>query len=81
VPPAFDAQGESVLKAFTQQTSFEEDIVGKNIILVDKDASHVTDAQFGVQSWAFADGSTLSIVGIIPIAAQTGFQNSVHAGS
>jgi hypothetical protein len=67
VPQNFNSLADTVLQDFVHATAhFEVDIVGKNIVVIDTDVSHITNSNFGLQSWNMADGSTLTIVGIIP---------------
>jgi hypothetical protein len=75
-PSAFDAQADAILQGFVSNTpNFEEDLAGQHVLLVDKNPGDIANSHFGSLSWTFADGSSLTIVGIMPAAAQTG----VHA--
>ena len=75
-PSAFDAQADSILQGFmVSNHNFEEDLVGQHVTLVDKNSADVANSHFGSMSWSFADGSILTITGIIPSAVQAG----VHA--
>jgi hypothetical protein len=66
----FDSAANTSLLAFVQATPhFEVDVVGENVIVIDTNVSHITNSNFGFQSWNLADGSTLTIVGIIPHSA------------
>jgi hypothetical protein len=55
----------------------EEDLAGQNVILIDKNPGDIANSHFGSLSWTFADGSTLTIIGIMPTTAHAG----VHATS
>jgi hypothetical protein len=58
---------EKIVEAFIQSTpSFEIAISGSNVLIVDTKISDAQSADFGVRTWDLSDGSTLSIVGIIP---------------
>jgi hypothetical protein len=66
-PHNFNSLGDAVLQDFVHATAhFEVDILGKNIVVIDTDVSHITNSNFALQSWNMVDGSTLTIVGIIP---------------
>lgn len=66
----FDSAANASLLAFVHATPhFEVDVVGENVIVIDTNVSHMTNSDFGVQSWNLADGSMLTIVGIIPHSA------------
>jgi hypothetical protein len=72
-PPMFNAQANDTLQAFELLTpNLEADFVGRHAILIDKNPSDAASVHFGSESWAFSDGSTLTIVGILPIAVHTG---------
>jgi hypothetical protein len=63
----FDSAANASLLEFVQATPhFEVDVVGENVIVIDTNVSHITNSNFGFQSWNLADGSMLTIVGIIP---------------
>jgi len=58
---------EQTLEAFLQNTkSYEVDRSGAHIIIIDTNLADAKSAGFGVETWDMGDGSTLSIVGIIP---------------
>ncbi len=66
-PPLFDANANAILQAFMAATPrIEEDVVGKHVIVVDTNPADLASSHIGSQTWAFTDGSTLTIVGIIP---------------
>jgi hypothetical protein len=70
--PVFDAQASVILEAFIVATpSVEEEEVGKHVILMDKNPADLSSGHVTSQSWAFTDGSTLTIVGIIPTSVNT----------
>jgi hypothetical protein len=67
---SFDAVANSLFITFLESTQhFEVDMFGKNIVVIDTNLSDSTHSNFGMQVWSMADGSTLTIVGIIPQAA------------
>jgi len=76
-PPVFDAHADALLSQFVSSTpNIEADIVGQHVVLVDKNPTDVANSHYSSLSWAFADGSTLTIVGIIPSSAQAGIHMS-----
>lgn len=61
-----------ILNAFTQAAPQSELIVGaRNIVVIDNDIAHLADPHYGVRTWHFDDGSTLSLIGIIPDSGLT----------
>jgi hypothetical protein len=69
VLPTFDAQANQTLQTFlngTPQIAMGTDVGGKNLILIDTNPSDMQNHNFHVVEWQVADGSTLTIVGIIP---------------
>jgi hypothetical protein len=75
-PPAFDAHANTILQDFmSTNQNVEEDLAGQHVIVVDKTPGDIADTHFGSLSWTFDDGSTLTIVGILPSSAHAG----VHA--
>ena len=75
-PPAFDAHANTILQDFmSTNQNIEEDLAGQHVIVVDKSPGDIADTHFGSLSWTFDDGSTLTIVGILPASAHAG----VHA--
>ena len=75
-PSTFDAHADGILQEFmSTNQQVEEDLAGQHVILVDKSPGDVANSHFGSLSWTFADGSTLTIMGIIPASAHAG----VHA--
>jgi len=63
-PHLFDDAAQARLDQFLHQTAhFRVVTEGKDIILVDTDVSHSAFNQ--VESWTLADGSTISIIGIL----------------
>ena len=69
-PLPFDSSASVTLHDFKSTTqNLETDVVGQHIILVDKNGADVANSHYGSQTWAFDDGSTLTIIGIIPSSA------------
>jgi hypothetical protein len=63
-PIQYDGQAQQTLSYFLNHTnSIEIESFGHDLLIVDKDVSHF--AASTVESWTMADGSTLSIVGIM----------------
>jgi hypothetical protein len=57
----------STVKAFLHNTpSYEIAVSGSNVTIVDTQLSDASSPDFGVLTWHLSNGSTLSIVGIIP---------------
>lgn len=69
-PPAlqsYDAAADSLVKAFVKTTvSLNVVTTSGNIILLDADTAAFSHHRFTVKTWALNDGSTLSIVGVMP---------------
>jgi hypothetical protein len=75
-PSTFDAQADAILQDFmSTNQQIAEVLEGQDVILVDKSPGDIGNSHFGSLSWTFADGSTLSVVGIMPASAHVG----VHA--
>jgi hypothetical protein len=56
------------IEKFIQNTSsFEVAVSGSNVLIVDTNEADAKSAHFGVLTWDLSNGSTLSIVGIIPL--------------
>jgi hypothetical protein len=66
IPHNFDSLANAALQSFISTTHFEADVVGKNIVVIDTDVSHVANGHLSTQNWNTADGSTLTIIGILP---------------
>ena len=57
----------------TTNQNFEAGGHDQQVFLVDKNYQQdQANSHFGTMSWTFADGSTLTIVGILPGAAHSG---------
>ena len=55
------------VEAFLHDTpSFEITVSGSNVVIIDTKLSDASSPDFGVRTWDLYNGSTLSIVGIIP---------------
>jgi hypothetical protein len=55
------------VEAFLRNTpSYEIAVSGSNVVVLDTQLSDASSPNFGVVSWDLHNGSTLSIVGIIP---------------
>ncbi len=60
------------VETFLQNTpAFEITLAGANVIIIDTNVADAKSPNFGVMTWDMSDGSTLSIVGIIPSHAHT----------
>jgi hypothetical protein len=67
--PTFDAQANQTLQAFlnsTPQIAMGMDAAGKNLILIDSNPADMQNHDFHVVEWQVADGSTLTLIGILP---------------
>ncbi len=68
-----DPQTVALVSSFIQQTPhIQIDVVGTNFVVVDTNTTDIWNSNFGMQSWKMGDGSTLTIVGIIPHLIQAG---------
>jgi hypothetical protein len=69
-PSATDNQIEQTVGAFLAHTpSFEITISGAHVIIIDTHYADAASPEFGIQTFDMSDGSTLSIVGIVPHSA------------
>jgi hypothetical protein len=69
-PSAADNQVEQTVGAFLAHTpNFEITISGANVIIIDTNYADAASSGFGIQTFDMSDGSTLSIVGIVPHSA------------
>jgi len=66
VAPALNQIMHTVEAVFHNTPSYEITLSGSNVVVVDTKLSDVSSPNFGVLSWDLPNGSTLSIVGIIP---------------
>lgn len=61
------SQVEQAVQAFLlDNPSYEITVSGLNVIIIDTNVADVKSPNFGSMSWDMSDGSTLSIVGIVP---------------
>jgi hypothetical protein len=68
--PSFDAVANSILTDFVASTPrLEVYTIGNNVVVMDANSSDSTRSNFGMDVWSMADGSTLTVVGIIPQSA------------
>jgi hypothetical protein len=64
---AHDFASLETVEAFLHNTpSYEIAVSGSNVMIVDTKLSDAASPNFGVLTWDLDNGSTLSIVGIIP---------------
>ena len=66
VAPTLNQIMHTVEAFFHNTPSYEITVSGSNVVVVDTKLSDVSSPNFGVLSWDLPNGSTLSIVGIIP---------------
>ena len=65
--PAFDDAARATLNAFLHNTPhYRIEAFGDDLLIVDTDVSHYASSQYRVETWVMSDGSTLSILGIMP---------------
>ena len=63
----FDDAAKVILDEFIHDTpQMQVEVAGKDFILVDMDRSHYGSGQQVLETWTMSDGSTLSIIGIVP---------------
>ena len=75
-PTTFDAHAQTILQEFmSTNQQVQEELAGQHVLLVDNNQGDIANSHFGSLSWTFADGSTLTIVGIMPGSASA----AVHA--
>lgn len=66
-PPLFDDAARTVLNNFLHDTAqVRVESFGNDWLIVDTNVSHFASNDFRVETWAMSDGSTLSILGIVP---------------
>lgn len=64
---AFDDTARDILNAFLHDTpQYRIATFGDDLLIVDTNVAHYTSSQYRVETWEMSDGSTLSILGIIP---------------
>jgi hypothetical protein len=70
LPPSFNQEAQSVIDAFFQETSaFKIETFGSSVLIEDTNASHFVPGHYGLETWQLQDGSTISILGVIPHSA------------
>jgi hypothetical protein len=58
---------EKTLTAFLDDTpSYEVAMSGENVVIIDTNSADLKSAHYGVVTWDMSDGSTLTIMGILP---------------
>jgi hypothetical protein len=62
----FNANATKILDAFVQQNTFEVLTSNINVVLFDTKASDFSSPDVVARTWSMFDGSTISIVGILP---------------
>ena len=63
----FDDAAKVILDEFIHDTpQMQVEVAGKDFLLVDMDRSHYGSGQQVLETWTMSDGSTLSIIGIVP---------------
>ncbi len=63
----FDDTARRIVEQFIQDTpQIKVEVVGNDFLLVDMDRSHYGSGQQVLETWTMSDGSTLSIIGIVP---------------
>jgi len=61
------ASVERTLTAFLDNTpSYEVAMSGENVVIIDTNSADLKSAHYGVLTWDMSDGSTLTIMGILP---------------
>ena len=64
---AFDDAARDILNAFLHDTpQYRIATFGDDLLIVDTNVAHYSSSQYRVETWEMSDGSTLSILGIIP---------------
>ena len=65
---AFDAAASAILGAFVQQnkSNIDEVISNNHVLLFDTNPSDLGSPDFAVKTWSMADGSTISVIGLLP---------------
>jgi hypothetical protein len=62
----FNAAAGQVLDAFVRQNTFEVLTSNNNVVLFDTNAADFSSPYLVARTWSMSDGSTISIVGILP---------------
>lgn len=64
---AFDDAAREILYAFLHNTpNYRIESFGDDLLIVDTNVAHYSSSQYRVETWEMSDGSTLSILGIVP---------------
>jgi hypothetical protein len=64
--PLFDSEAGAIISSFVKLNSFEIITSNRNIVLFDISSPDFASPDFGAKTWSMHDGSTISIVGILP---------------
>jgi hypothetical protein len=71
LPPSFDRSALKALESFLQDTSsVKVETFGADMLIADANSPHLSDGHVGIETWRMPDGSTLSILGILPHHAE-----------
>ena len=62
----FNAAANEILDAFVRQNNFEVLTSNNNVVLFDTKTSDFSSHDFVTRTWSMSDGSTISVVGIVP---------------
>lgn len=65
-PPPFTAAASAIVSAFMQQNSVDEVVSNRDVVLIDTNTSHLSSPDFVFKTWSMADGSTITIIGLLP---------------
>lgn len=65
-PPPFTAAASAIVSAFMQQNSIDEVVSNRDVVLIDTNTSHLSSPDFVFKTWSMADGSTITIIGLLP---------------
>jgi hypothetical protein len=63
---AFDSSASQLIDAFARQNTFEVLRSDHNYVLFDTDPTHFVSPDLVIKTWAMTDGSTISIIGLLP---------------
>jgi hypothetical protein len=65
----FNAAASQTLDAFVRQNNFEVLTSNNNVVLFDTNAADFSSPDLVTKTWSMSDGSTITVVGILPHAA------------
>jgi hypothetical protein len=70
LPPSFNQEAQSVIEQFFRETpTVKIETFGSSVLIEDTNAAHFLPGHYGLETWQLQDGSTISILGVMPHSA------------